>query len=213
MKTPDRETEPRATQEPAAVEQRPSTTRRRFLTAATAAAAGLPLAAAAAAATPAASPIPVSGPPRFVLSPNLELLFPRTMSYEDRLQAVADAGARAYSIWAFAGKNLDKLRSLADRHGIRCASMTGANKTGFNTGLTKTGEEKAFLDDFSEAVRAARVVGAPNLITFVGERQPGIAPETQHAQIVSGLKKAGDIAGAAGVYLTLEPLSVVTIRT
>jgi hydroxypyruvate isomerase len=147
--------------------------------------------------------------PKYTLSVNLELMFPREMPVLERLQRVADEGAKAYSFWAFGGKDLDKMRAIQDRHKMTCASITGANKTGWNTGLTKTGYEKEFLADFSEAVAVAKKMGVPNLITFVGEIQKNIAPEVQHAQIVSGLKKAGDIAGAAGVFLTLEPLNAV----
>jgi hydroxypyruvate isomerase len=147
--------------------------------------------------------------PKYTLSPNLEILFPREMTWEERLEMMGKAGAKAYSFWAFANKDLNKLRAIQDRYGMRCASITGANKTGWKTGLTKTGEEKAFLDDFAEAVAAAKRVGAENLITFVGAVQNEIPWETQFAQIVAGLKKAGDIAGEAGVYLTLEPLNAV----
>jgi len=182
--------------------------RRQFLAGA---AAALPVALGGAAAAaqekqPVAATLPA---PKFTLSVNLELMFPREMPYEERLQRAADEGAKAYSFWAFRGKDLDKLKTLADKHGMACGSITGANKTGFSTGLTKTGAEQAFLDDFREAVEAAKKVGAPNLITFVGETQTDISLDMQHAQIVSGLKKAGEIAAAAGVYLTLEPLSVV----
>jgi hydroxypyruvate isomerase len=109
----------------------------------------------------------------------------------ERLQRVADEGAKAYSFWAFGGKDLDKMRAIQDRHKMTCASITGANKTGWNTGLTKTGYEKEFLADFSEAVAVAKKMGVPNLITFVGEIQKDITPEVQHAQIVSGTEKGG----------------------
>lgn len=140
---------------------------------------------------------------------NLEIMFPRGLSFEERLEITAKAGAKAYSFWNFAGKDLDRLRAIQDRHGMACGSLSGSNKTGWGNGLTKTGFEKEFLADFSEAVAAAKKVGATNLITFVGRTQTDILWETQYAQIIAGLKKAGDIAGEAGVYLTLEPLNSV----
>lgn len=182
----------------------PHTDRRRFL-GGVALFAALPRAARAQTRM-AAAPLP---PPQFTLSVNLELMFPRTMPFEERLAIVAAEKAKAYSFWGFANKDLDKLRALADKNGMTCASITGANKTGFKSGLTKTGREKEFLDDFRASVKAAKKVGAENLITFVGETQPDVPSETQYAQIIAGLKKAGDIAGEAGVYLTLEPLSAI----
>jgi hydroxypyruvate isomerase len=136
-------------------------------------------------------------------------MFPDAMPFDQRLQIAADAGTKAYSFWGFAGRPLDKMQAIQEKYGLRCASITGANKTGWGTGLTRTGHEKEFLDDFSEAVAVARRLGTENLITFVGVTQPDIPWETQYAQIVAGLKKAGDIAGEAGVCLTLEPLNGV----
>ena len=43
-------------------------------------------------------------PPKFTLSPNLEILFPKAMSYEERLEAAGGEGAKAYSFWGFENK-------------------------------------------------------------------------------------------------------------
>ena len=183
-----------------------ATTRRRFLAGATA----LPLALAGAArAGRASQTAPDIPPPKYTLSVNLELMFPRAMPFDERLEATAREGAKAFSFWGAAGKDLDKLRAVQEKHGLACASITGSPKTGWNTGLTKTGSEKEFLEDFSGAVAVAKKMQAENLITFVGATQKDIPLDVQHAQIIAGLKKAGDIAGAAGVYLTLEPLNSV----
>ncbi len=186
------------------------TTRRRFLTGA----AGLPLALAGVGLEPAdaqegaarKTPTPA---PKYTLSINLEMMFAAKMSWEERLTNAQKAGAKAYSFWAFEGKNLPALRTLGDKYGMTCASITGANKTGWGDGLTKTGQEAEFLADFREAVAAAKIVGATNLITFVGKTQTDIPWETQYAQIIAGLRRAGDTAGEADVYLTLEPLNIV----
>src|SRR5262249_55225392 len=74
-------------------------------------------------------------------------------------------------------------------------------------GLTKTGAEQEFLDDFEGACHVAKRFGAENLITFVGAVQKDIPWETQHSQIIAGLKKAGTIAERYGVFLVLEPLN------
>ena len=92
---------------------------------------------------------------------------------------------------------------------MRCASIAGSGRIGWTTGLTATGHEKEFLDYFSKAVVGATKVGAPSLITFVGARVDTIPWKSQYKQIIAGLRKAGDIAGEAGVYLALEPLNRV----
>jgi hydroxypyruvate isomerase len=148
-------------------------------------------------------------PPRYTLAMNIEIMFPGEMPLERRIAEVAGCGARHYGFWDYPARNLDAMLEAQHKHGLTCVSMTGAPKTGRSTGLTKSGEEAAFLDDFEGACDVARRFGAENLITFVGLVQPDIPWETQRAQIIAGLKKAGPIAEKHGVYLTLEPLNRV----
>jgi hydroxypyruvate isomerase len=148
-------------------------------------------------------------PPRFHLAINLELMFPRGTPYEQRLEAAARCGAKHYGFWGYPGKNLDAMLDVQHKHGLACVSITGAPKTGWSTGLTKPGAESEFLDDFEAACEVARRFGAENLITFVGQVQPDVPWERQREQIVTGLRKAGAIAEAHGVWLTLEPLNRV----
>jgi len=131
----------------------------------------------------------------------------KNMPVDERFNLAASLGAKAYQIGAFSGLDLDEYRRNANKHGMRCASLAGTGKVGLSTGLTVTGREKEYLDFFTTAVNAAKVLGAQNLVSFVGERSDTIPWETQYKQIISGLRKAGDIAGEAGVYLTLEPLN------
>jgi hydroxypyruvate isomerase len=148
-------------------------------------------------------------PARYQLAMNLEIMFPKGMPYEERIEQVAACGARHYGFWGYGGKNLDRMLEVHHKHGMTCVSITGCPKTGGGSGLTKTGAEQAFLDDFGAACQVANRFGAENLITFVGAIQKEIPWETQHAQIVAGLKKAGAVAEAHGVYLVLEPLNRV----
>ena len=149
-------------------------------------------------------------PPKYTLAVHMNANFARQakdMPVDERFNLAASMGAKAYQIGAFSGLDLDEYRRNADKHGMRCASLAGTGKVGLSTGLTVTGREKEYLDFFTTAVNAAKVLGAQNLVSFVGERSDTIPWETQYKQIISGLRKAGDIAGEAGVYLTLEPLN------
>src|SRR4051812_31412847 len=148
-------------------------------------------------------------PPRYQLAMNLELMFPRGMAYEDRIAEAARCGARHYGFWGYQGKDLDRMLEAHHKHEMTCVSLSGNPRTGWGSGLTKTGQERAFLDDFEATCRVANRFGAENLITFVGKVQPDIPAATQHEQVVAGLKKAGEIARAHRVYLTLEPLNRV----
>jgi len=147
--------------------------------------------------------------PKYTLAINLEIMYPGSMPYEERLRDAVKCGAKHYAFWSWQGKNLDKLLEIQHKHDMTCVSITGNPKTGWGSGLTKTGDEQAFLDDFEECCRVANRFGTQNLITFVGAVQKDIPAEVQRAQIIAGLKKAGDIAQKYKVYLTLEPLNRV----
>lgn len=149
-------------------------------------------------------------PPKYTLAVHMNANFVRqekNMPVAERFNLAASLGAKAYQIGKFTGLDLNEYRRNADKHGMRCSSLAGTGQVGLSTGLTVTGREKEYLDFFTTAVEAAKVLGAQNLVSFVGERQDSIPWETQYKQIISGLRKAGDIAGEAGVYLTLEPLN------
>ncbi|MBK1877453.1 TIM barrel protein [Pelagicoccus mobilis] len=149
-------------------------------------------------------------PPRYTLAVHMNANFVRQakdVPLDERFNLAASLGAKAYQIGGFSNLDLDEYRRNADKHGMRCASLAGTGQVGLTTGLTVTGKEKEYLDFFTTAVEAAKDLGAQNLVSFVGLRSDTIPWATQYKQIISGLRKAGDIAGEAGVYLTLEPLN------
>ena len=148
-------------------------------------------------------------PPKYTLAINLEIMFPGSMPYDERIEITAKTGAKHYAFWSPDEKNHDAMLKMQDKYKLTCVSITGNPKTGWNTGLTQTGEEQKFLNDFEHRCGIANRFGVQNLITFVGAVQKAIPQETQDAQIIAGLKKAGEIAERYGVFLTLEPLNRV----
>jgi hydroxypyruvate isomerase len=175
------------------------------------AAALAPLALSEIAGRPAAAQAPLGEvpPPKFTLSANLEIMFPRTMPYAERIAAVADCGYKAFSFWGLKQDQAAAMEAAQKKSGLKCGSITGNGKTGWNTGLTKTGYEDAFLQDFKDHIEVAKRFGVQNLICFLGETQKDIPLEVQHRQCIEGLKKAGDIAAKNDVYFCLEPLNSV----
>lgn len=153
---------------------------------------------------------PSTGPePKYTLSCNLEIMFKREMPHADRIRLIADQGLKAFSFWGAGGKDIPAMMKAQADTGLKCGSITGNGKTGWNTGLTKTGYEEAFLQDFRDHIEVAKKFNVKNLICFVGETQKDIPLEVQHRQIIEGLKKAGDIAAQNDVYFCLEPLNSV----
>ncbi|HWE00422.1 MAG TPA: TIM barrel protein [Bryobacteraceae bacterium] len=149
----------------------------------------------------------VPGPPPYTLSINIEIMFPRTMPRPERMKVVAAEGFKAYSFWNTTEQEQDAMLEVQEKTGLRCASITGPGTSGNSTGLTRPGMEKLYLDDITAKVKMASRFGGPQPIIFVGRNQADVAWEQQRSQIVSGLKKAGDIAAERGITLVVEPLS------
>lgn len=147
--------------------------------------------------------------PKFTLSCNLELMFPRDMKHADRIRLIADQGYKAFSFWGAGGKDLDAMMKAQKDTGLQCGSITGNGKTGWGTGLTKTGHEQEFLDDILAHIETAKKFNVQNLICFAGAVQKEIPWEVQYRQIIDGLRKAGDLAEKHDVYVVLEPLNSV----
>ena len=147
--------------------------------------------------------------PKYTLSCNIEIMFPRSTPHADRIRKIADQGLKAFSFWGIGGKDAAAMERAQKETGLKCGSITGNGKTGWNTGLTKTGAEEAFLQDFKDHIEVAKRFNVKNLICFLGATQKDIPLEVQHRQFIDGLKKAGDIAAKNDVYFCLEPLNVV----
>ena len=148
-----------------------------------------------------------AGPPPYTLSINIEVMFPRTMPRPERMKVVAGQGFRFYSFWNTTEEEQDAMLKVQEQSGMKCASITGPGSSGSTTGLTKPGMEKTYLDDIAARVKMASRFGGAQPIIFVGRTQPDVPWEQQRSQIVSGLKKAGDIAAERGITLVVEPLS------
>ena len=67
------------------------------------------------------------------------------------------------------------------------------------------GRKKADLDEIQGFVKVAKKMGGALPIIFPGVRQPDLSWEAQRANLVKGLRVAGDIAKEFGIVLTLEP--------
>jgi len=147
------------------------------------------------------------GPPPYTLSINIEVMFPRTMPRPQRMEIVAAQGFKAYGFWNTTEEEQDAMLKVQEKTGLKCTGITGPGNSVSNTGLTKPGMEAVFLKDMEARAKMAVKFGGAQSIIFVGKQQPDVPWGQQRAQIVSGLKKTGDIAAAAGMTFIMEPLS------
>jgi hydroxypyruvate isomerase len=152
-------------------------------------------------------------PAPYTLSINIEIMFPRTMPRAQRMQILADHGFKAFSFWNATDEERDAMLKVQQRTGLKCASISGTGKAGSSTGLTQPGAESAYFDEVATRAKIAATFGGAQPIIFVGRVQPDVPWEKQRSQIVSGLRKAGDIAKEQGVELVMEPLSTKPEQT
>lgn len=157
---------------------------------------------------------PVAAPPPYTISINIEIMFNTgrgnpPMPRADRIRAAAAKGFKAYSYWNATPDERKAMIKAQQETGMTCVSLVGTGNAGGTTGFTKPGAADALLSEIKERVEIAHEFGTkPDLITFVGIVQPDVPWEQQRAQIVDGLKRAGDIAATRGITITVEPLSV-----
>jgi hydroxypyruvate isomerase len=147
------------------------------------------------------------GPPPYTLSINIEIMFPRTMPRPQRMEIVADQGFKAYGFWNTNEEEQDAMLKVQQKTGMKCTGITGPGNSVSNTGLTKPGMEDVFLKDMAARAKMAAKFGGAQSIIFVGRQQPDVPWEQQRSQIVSGLKKTGDIAAENNMTFIVEPLS------
>jgi len=147
------------------------------------------------------------GPPPYTLSINIEVMFPRTMPRPQRMEIVAAQGFKAYGFWNTTEEEQDAMLKVQQKTGLKCTSITGPGNSVSNTGLTKPGMEDVFLKDMAARAKMAAKFGGAQSIIFVGKQQPDVPWEQQRSQIVSGLKKVGDIGAEHKMMFIVEPLS------
>ena len=148
-------------------------------------------------------------PPPYTISVNIEIMFPRAMPRPERMKVVAAQGMKAYSFWRANEEEQRGMLEVQHKTGLKCVSIVGSGPTGRSTGLTRPGVEKQYLDELTEGIKVAQKFGGADAIIFVGQNHQDVPWETQRRNVISGLRKAGDIAQKRGVHLVLEALNRV----
>jgi len=152
----------------------------------------------------AAAPL-APGRSQFTVSINIEIMFPREMPKAKRLEVVAAQGMKAFSFWRATEQEQNAMLEVMERTGLKCASISGTAEAGRGPGLMKPGSEKPYFDEITQFSKTARKMGGALPIIFPGARQEDMSWDAQRANLVKGLRVAGDIAKEYGVVLTLEP--------
>ena len=134
--------------------------------------------------------------------------FPKTMTFEQRLQATADAGLDSvelisqYLTWTPDEwkANLAKLHSL---------NLTVDSAVPGRNALADHTRRTALHDDLIKAIPGAKELGCSQFIYTAYTRVPGQTPGQQRTAIVDTLKYAADLLEKDGFEIVLEPIDLL----
>ncbi|MCL2774081.1 MAG: TIM barrel protein [Oscillospiraceae bacterium] len=150
-------------------------------------------------------------------SPCIEMMF-TNVDFYDRFKAAKNAGVDCVDFWGWAGRNINKMKSLCEENKITITSITvdtTDSKVGevFNKKKLLTRDPDAF-DAFykacEESIQVAHTLNVPSLIVTVGNtRNDDVTRYEQHANIVLMLKHVAPLFEKFGVTLIVEPLNIL----
>lgn len=143
------------------------------------------------------------------LSVRVEPLFPG-MRLPEQMERVAAAGYQGFEFGDWRAQDAAAIVALKNRLRLDCVCLVGnrsVNPKGM--GLCNPAERKGFLAEIRASLDAARRFESRKLVVLSGFKVPGMSRELQHASIVEGLKRAADMAAAAGVMLIVEPINTL----
>ena len=140
---------------------------------------------------------------------NLSLLYDEH-PFLDRFKATALAGFRAVECqfpYAFDPERIaDQLRQHQLQlvlHNLPPGDFEAGDR-GIACHPDRVGE---FQDGVGEAIRYAKLLGAPQLNCLAGKLPPSVDPERARATLVANLRFAADRLKAEGIRLLIEPLN------
>ena len=127
----------------------------------------------------------------------------RKLSFEQRLEKVAEAGYRAVEL-------VDEFRKWGEADFARVAArrrslgITFDATAGLSTGIADPAERGKFLQEVGRMLGIMEKLECRQLIVLSGNAVPGLSRETQHRSCIEGLQRAAELAAPRGVALLLE---------
>lgn len=143
----------------------------------------------------------------------LEMLF-ADRPFPDRLFAAARAGIAEIEIWDWRNKDLDTLKVLLERLGLRISNMSGNRRFGM---LART-EFDGFVEEARETAAIAMQLNCPRLMLLAQALESDdsarpLAGKISHAELMVHAVQAGrataQIAEEKNLMIVIEPLNDV----
>ncbi|MBR5742236.1 MAG: TIM barrel protein [Clostridia bacterium] len=145
------------------------------------------------------------------LSPCIEMLFGEIPDFYDRFAAAKAAGAEYAEFWNWTGKDLPRIKALAEENGLSIGAfcVNGSDPVFNEKRLMYREAIPAFVSACRESVEKAKFLSCPTLIVTCGNERNDIPRAEQHTNIVLALRAAAPVFEESGVTLVLEPLNVL----
>lgn len=125
-----------------------------------------------------------------------------TLPLAEAARVVEAAGALEF--WDWRTRDLDELRALTETRNLPIVVFSGNT---FEEPLVDAGAHRVTLAHFARSIEVARLLGTSILVAHLGYAIGGRGRRAQWAAAVTGLRAAGELAGAAGMTLAVEPLN------
>jgi hydroxypyruvate isomerase len=129
------------------------------------------------------------------------------LPFEQRLEKVAEAGFHAVELVnETASWTEDDFRRYNKQRAELGITLDATCAVRYGVGDPSARE--GFLADVREQLKVMERIECPTLIVMSGNVIPGLAPETQHASCVEGMKRAAELVEGKGITLLLENIDL-----
>lgn len=139
----------------------------------------------------------------FPVSPCLDIFF-KDRSFPDRVGEIKKMGFTSFEFWSWWDKDIAAVGQAIAETGIAPVAFCTRNIS-----LVDPSLRSSYLSGLEESIAVAKILGAPNLITQVGQELTGLSREKQAGSLVDGLKAAAILLEKAGLTLLVEPLNTL----
>lgn len=129
-----------------------------------------------------------------------------------RLELLKTAGVSTFEFWTWQDKDISLLKKLKNHYDMQIAVFTGVNSGLLTPGFLTPETKASCLKELKQSIEAAQQLNCKNLVVHVGntaQLSGKLTHQQQYANLVDGLKKAGEMASAKGITLLLEPLNTL----
>lgn len=128
------------------------------------------------------------------------------LAQDEALRLVAGAGLETFEFWDWRGRDVEALAREAAQVGLRAVIFSGNT---FDEPLVDAEAHPRALAHLGRSIEMAQRLDTRLLVAHVGYARADRSPSAQWEAAVQGLRGAGDLAGAAGITLAVEPLNSV----